>query len=382
MLRRPDSYALALPLVALFAALSPKIADACAAGPVSLSGELGADTQRIFIAAHENRTEVVVQVTVPTTSEDYGILIPVPVAPDLDSRPVDAQELYDLDRSTQVSIIDTDADSGGGGGIGCGDADDRGDFNNVEIIDRVDIGPLTVVALSASTAAELSGWLDANNFNIPASAMPVIERYSLPGQYFIAARRNDSRSTNEPSSIGVHFTLPGKQLGLPLPIAQIGGAAQVAFLLFVASDAEVGPTGPYARLTLQDLDETALRSQYRVAVEQAVTAKEGRAFVVEGTWDAGSASGRLFQFTAPGQRITRMTTVTNTAALTENMMLGPQNNVAPANNYVTIGENSDEDGGCRAVNGVASPLCYLLIILVVARSTKRHRRDGRSGERS
>lgn len=310
-----------------------------------------------------------------------AIPVYVPARPDLDGEAVNAGNLYDLENATQITIFDNSG-GGGGGGIGCGSAADAspGNFrNNVDVVDRVDIGPLTVVALSASTAADLAAWLEGNHFNIPASSMPVIERYSLPGQYFIAARRNDASATNQPTSIGVHFTLPGEQLGLPLPIAQIGGSEDVSFILFVAAQQEMRPTGPYARLTLEDLDEEELRIEYRGAIDKAVAAKDGRAFVAEGTWDASIARGRLQELIEPGQKITRLTTVTRTSALTENMMLGPERD-SPSNNYVNIGQDqepAEDDGGCRAVNGVASPAIYLLLIFAFARRTKRHLRDGR-----
>jgi hypothetical protein len=368
-------------LVALVVAgallLQPARAEACAIAAVSQTGALGADAQRIFISAHSDHTDVVVQVSVADTTEDYGILIPIPVRPTLDTMPVDARELDGLDQRTQVNIIDnTGLNSDSGGGIGCGAAADRatpGSFqNSTEVVQTAQIGPLTAVVLTASTGTDLTSWLSNNGYVVPAGKQALIDRYSLPGQYFIAAKRTSPAQIGEESSLGLHFTLPGVQLGIPLPIAQLGGAEQVAFTVFVAADQGMGPTGPYARLKIEDLNKETVRvSRYRAAIDQAVSAKNGRAFVTEGVYEASVVEGRIASFTTAGQKISRLSSVTTPGSLTENLMLGPTNDTNPPSSYLDVTAEDEESSGCRSAGGLASPLAYLAIIFAIMRRAKR-----------
>lgn len=348
--------------------LQPRTADACAGGTVSTSGSLGADAQRIFLAVDGAKTEVVVQVTVPSTSEDYGILIPVPARPTLDVTPVSSAELDALDTATQPAIIDN---SSAGGGVGCGSAanDKAGGFRNgAMVIETAKIGPLTAVVLTASDGAELTAWLDENNFNIPSDGQALLDRYTGAGLYFIAAKRNQSAADNAPSSLGLHFTLPGEELGIPLPIAQLGGRAQVAFTLFVAADEAIGATGSYARLTLDDLDRTTVRDlAYSEALDEAVQKKNGRAFIEEGVYEKSVVTGHLATFTTAGQKISRLSTFTRTDALTETLILARNAEAPPSALDVT----AEEDGGCRAANGLVSPLVYLGLFFAMLRLSRR-----------
>lgn len=360
-------------VVAAIALMPPTPARACAIAAVSASGNLGADAQRIFISTHANRTDVVVQVTVPQTSEDYGILIPVPSRPTLDTTPVDSAELDALDQATQVSVVDnTNSDSGGG--IGCGASDKAGALSNsTNVVETAQIGPLTAVVLTASTGSDLTSWLNANNFVVPTDKNALIDRYSLPGQYFIAAKRNDHVANGAASSLGIHFSLEGEQLGIPLPIAQLGSAGEIAFTIFVAAPEAMGPTGPYSKLQVQDLDKGILRiGQYRGALAGAVSKMGGRAFLLEGVNDASLLSGRLASFSTAVQKISRLSTVTVPSKLTENLMLGPTHESTPPSNYIDV--TAQEEGGCRAAGGLASPLAYLAIFAAILRRSKNKKR--------
>jgi hypothetical protein len=332
-------------------------AEACAAAPVSIGGGIGADAQRIFVAAGSTKTEIVVEVTVPRTNEDYGILIPVPARPDLDSEPVEPSELDALEQATAPQITDSSASSGG---VGCGSAglNDRGG----NVIETVEIGPLTVVALTASSSVDLQAWLDANNFNIPPSKALVLERYARDGGYFIAARRNDRAATDTTSKIGVHFTLPGQQLVLPLPAAQLGGSSAISFVVFVVSPDKVGPMAPYATLTLDQLDKEKLKGTYRAALESAVAQKSGRAFIVESVIEQpgqGLLSGRLAILAGNGKWLTRMSSIAAPTSFTDDLVIAAP--AAPATVPVAVDVGAEEEGGCRAASGKITPAIYLML---------------------
>jgi hypothetical protein len=338
--------------------LPPRDAAACAAAPVSTSGEIGAGAQRILIATRDEVTEVVVEMTVPRTTADYGVLIPVPARPTLDPRPVESADIDQVDQATRPQIFDDSAS--GGGGVGCGSAADRGGLN-VDVIDRVNIGPLEVVVLTASAASDLTQWLSSNGFRIPTGKEQVLTRYTGIGNYFIAARRDDRAAAGSPSRIGVHFTLPGTQLTIPLPAVQLGGGGALGITLFVAAEDGVGSMTPYVPLTLNDLDGALLTSDYRGAVQAAVSSRNGMAFVVEGIYANGAASilpPSLASFASPGATLTRMSTVAEPAAFTADLTVAVAGAPAEAPSSRTVGEPAES--GCRAARGQASSLAYLL----------------------
>jgi hypothetical protein len=341
--------------------LPPRDAAACAAAPVSTSGEIGAGAQRILIATRDEVTEVVVEMTVPRTTADYGVLIPVPARPTLDPSPVDSGEIDQVDQATRPQIFDDSAS--GGGGIGCGSASDRGGLNGlgVDVIEKVNIGPLEVVVLTASAASDLTQWLSSNGFRIPTGKEQVLTRYTGIGNYFIAARRDDRAAAGSPSRIGVHFTLPGTQLTIPLPAVQLGGGGALGITLFVAAEDGVGSMTPYAPLTLNDLDGALLTSDYRGAVQAAVASRNGLAFVVEGIYPNGASSilpDRLASFASPGATLTRMSTVAEPAAFTADLTVAVAGAPAEAPSSRTVG--GPAESGCRAARGQASSLAYLL----------------------
>jgi hypothetical protein len=317
-------------------------AGACGGGTVTaLGAEIGADAQRIYISVHGSTTEVVTQIIVPESSADYGVLIPVPVEPTLDPKPVPAGDLDVLDKLTAPRIYASQDSGDEGGGCSCipVSGDDGGDpaepLPGVMLSEPVDIGPITAVVLTGDTASAVDGWLQEHGFDISEANRPIVEAYSGSGHYFIAIRRN-AASTGGPSSIGIHFTLPGDQRGLPLRFASIGAAPTVAFTLFVGADTAVAPSAPFESLLLADLDAGLLRSSYYAgAVERAVAQHGERAFVLEGQhpktslehiyYDSSSgprlplAAMPLFQWLPDGGTLTRLSTRMTSAAMTEDV---------------------------------------------------------------
>ncbi len=315
-------------------------ARACGAGLVSAPGTVGDDAQRIFISVHDGETDVITTVGVPDTAADYGALIPVPAQPTLDPQPADTVELGRLFSRTAPQI---EIASPGGGGISCGcgsNSKGGGGGPGVQVGEPVGIGPVTAVVLDATSADALTAWLADNGFAVPTDGQAIVTAYSGAGRYFIAVRRNDRAATSAATSVGVHFTLPGDHRGLPLGFARLGAAAQVAFTVLVVSDATVGPAAPFETLTIDDLDATLLRGgAYATAVANAVAARGGRAFVVEGAWATEisyvSPTSTLKALIPDGMRLTRLSTVLPAASLTGDVALdAPYDGPTPGSRVV------------------------------------------------
>jgi hypothetical protein len=306
--------------VSLFViSVSPRDALACGGGLVSSSTaeNVGEDSQRIFFSYNGTDTEVIAQIGVPSTAEDYGALLPLNAEPTLDPEPIPVEELDALDRETAPTIIKYEEGSSGGGGCVCGSgaagSNKGGGNENVQVGAPLSIGPVSATVLKAEDGEAVRAWLDENGFALPASGEALVDEYSGPGRYFIAIRRSETAGPSSATSIGVHYRVPGDGRALPLRFARLGGEGTQAFTVFVVSDSAVGPTGGFASLTLSDLDGQALRHRsYRWAVEDAVTAHGGKAFVLESVTrsvDVYGVGDRLSRFIGPFTKVTRLSTI-------------------------------------------------------------------------
>ena len=303
--------------------LRPLAAGACGGGVVvPLDSSTGANAQRILLSVNGGVTEVVTQIAVPESSADYGALIPVPAQPTLDPYPVSEADLDALDDATKPTVL-TDDDSGGcdcvptmGGGGGV-------EVPGIQLSAPVQIGPVTATVLTAETGTALQAWLDEQGFAIPDASLPIVDSYAGSGKYFIAIR-SSAGTTQRPSSIGIHFTLPGDQRGLPLRFASIGAGPSVAFTVFVIAPTTIAPSAPFVALTLGHLNDDLLRrGQYAAAVARAVADHHGRAFVLEHA-SAGRAllprlPANLRAWISANARLTRLSTVMTPAAMTRDV---------------------------------------------------------------
>jgi MYXO-CTERM domain-containing protein len=285
-----------------------------------LDSGLGNSAQRILLSVHGSVTEVVTQIAVPDGSEDYGALIPVPAQPTLDATPVAEADLDALDDATKPTVYLTEDEPGGCTCIPVAGDDGGEALPAIQLSEPVEIGPVTATVLTAETSAALQGWLDDHGFVIPDASLPTVDAYVGSGKYFIALRGNAARSAG-PSSIGLHFTLPGDQRALPLRFVSIGAAPRVAFTVFVMANTLIAPSTPFAALTLGDLDAGLLREQrYADAVERAVAEHNGRGFVLERGSEAKymlqGLPERLRPWIAPDALVTRMSSVLSRESMT------------------------------------------------------------------
>jgi hypothetical protein len=251
-----------------------------------------ASAQRVVISVtSRGTTETVVQIGVPETSADYGVLIPTPSEPTLDPSPIPQWTLDELDAWTRPTIVKHYyTESGGDSGSGCsclpisgssgGDSVGSGTAQGVVTASQpTNIGPVTATVVTASNADALNAWLAANGFVIPAERAALVASYVQPGRYFIAVKRNDATADGSPSSIGLHYTLTGDHRLLSLAFARLGAAPTVAFTVFLFAAQPLAPSPPFAALTLSDLDWKL--DDYQAAIQTAVKARAGRAFVLE-----------------------------------------------------------------------------------------------------
>ena len=350
---RPSS--LLRPLVSLALAgvtFAPAVALACGGGITIENATIEIAQHVAFYSVREaGPTDVVVQLAVPQGSEPFGVILPVRGTPDLDPDPVETSELRNLDISTTPQLVYED-DAGGGSsdsGCGCGESaldgggagGGSGRGNGVDVLDGADIGPVTAVSFAATDAEALDTWLDENGFVVPDAARTTLEAYVDEGTTFIAFKRR-SDASDLATSVGVHFTVPEAYDDYPLRMAAVGAASQLGIRVFLASEeGGRGPTAPFTSLTLDDLSTDLVRDEgYTAAVATAVRGAGGRAFLVEGIFEPSSRwrdglGPRLSAMTGAQSTLTRLTTVIDRTALTEDVTFDTPVETAPREIYLT-----------------------------------------------
>jgi Uncharacterized protein conserved in bacteria (DUF2330) len=333
--------------------------------------------QRAFVSVRSNdTTDMVIQLALPSASASFGAITPVYGKPTLDPTPIDVNELDALDESTRPKVNEAPA----GGGCGCGSAPGaaaRDKSGGVNVIQMVDIGPVTAVVLTADSSADLAAWLTQNGFEVPAADQAVIDTYLGTDRYFIAFKRNAAAPPG-PSSVGVSFVVPGDQRGYALTMARIGAGTQLGIQVFIAAPESFTPKGsaplaPFATLTLNDLSKSKLLSDYSGAVFDAVAKKQGKAFVVEGVFHAAAGwrdglGARLFDITEPGQILTRLSTVLSPDSIGEDVSFMGEAPANVPNEVATAGAVPTPGTGRRGLRFL--PLA-LLAAAAAARALRR-----------
>lgn len=185
---------------------------------------------------------------------------------------------------------------GGGGGIGCGASDGsafaRGaedgsatDVEGVTVWDATRVGDYETATLSGDSASQVIDWLEANEYDIPAEAAPMIEQYVVEGHLFVAFKYDPigvGTGTLDP----VVLTYRGEKPCVPLRITAIASTPILDIMVMAFGEQRAMPEGAYA-LTEPDYDAirtdpSALgQTTYGVEVARAISEAGGRAFVTE-----------------------------------------------------------------------------------------------------
>lgn len=356
---------------------------ACGGGGVTSRVGVTMNAQRIFMSVRANgTTDIVAQIAVPQTTADYGVLIPVPDEPTLDSEPVSAADLNALDDATAPQIFSETEDSGGHG-CGCVTAgantrSTKAPTRDVTVSRETTIGPVVALSLTGESGDGVRGWLADNGFALPDDDASTLDRYVGNGKYFIAIRRKQDPATGSgatvgagnggPSSIGIHYTLKGDHRMLSLGFTRIGAAPKIAITLFLAAPQIVGPSQPFKALTLEDLAASTLRSNdYALAVENAVAGWDSKAFVLESSKPIAAIASRapgLAQFVDKGALVVRATTVLAREKIDEDVVFTtPFSGTLPSERFVRLGGEGVRYAGMGS-------LAWLLLAAALRRGTR------------
>jgi hypothetical protein len=228
-----------------------------------------------------------VRIDVPAATASFGALIPLSATqqPTIDSAPIPAEAFVALDDATRPRFVVGHGGGSDGGFIGCGAPDLSGAGandarGNVIESPAVVVGPVVAQYVLADDTAALATWLAARGFTLPEGGDAIVSSYVAAGAGFLAFTRADDAAASAPTSIGVHFSVPGDLRSVALRMVQMGAPDVLPLTFFVAHAEAVGPAAPWHGILLEDLEDAAL--DYVGAIDAATAATPaGQLFVFE-----------------------------------------------------------------------------------------------------
>jgi hypothetical protein len=158
-------------------------------------------------------------------------------------------------------------------------------------------GIYAYVVLAGTDAAELVGWLEANQFTVPERAEEGFRRYVDEGWHWLAMKVRPELTDNE--TVAPHpvvYRYQATTLVYPLAISRLSAAVETEVVLYVLAGRRY-MAGNWANATFSDfplvLSETAPSgTTYEAEFERATDERGGRLFVTEFARDLDTVGGR------------------------------------------------------------------------------------------
>jgi hypothetical protein len=208
----------------------------------NLGNSAESPNQRALIIHDGEMETLVLQVKYSGTVENFAWIIPLPSLPEgnLITTANDSifKKLHDW---TQPKVYRTS-------GQGYWDGETRGnDFEvspanpEVQIWEKLQVGPYEVYLLSGSSSIALVDWLAANGYNFPEKANSIIDFYIQKNWYFAAIRvhvnptLSKENSTYQAGLPGIKITFRTAKPIFPLRISELTSARENEIELYVAA---------------------------------------------------------------------------------------------------------------------------------------------------
>lgn len=205
-------------LAVLLALATPAPAAACG---LPLQARIPAEQALISYA--NGREEIITSVQIASDAPGAAVIFPVPGVPEVSVLEDDALFSY-LATATRPP-----APRGPVGG-----ADEAG---GVLLLGREQIGGYDVARLSADDPGALQRWLDANGYQAPAGATPILQAYIDEGWKFVAVKlAADQPANGVLRPLRLAFDAP--QIVYPMRLAALADAP-LDVLLYVVADQQV-----------------------------------------------------------------------------------------------------------------------------------------------
>lgn len=307
-MRRPIGVA----LVAL-AAILPSPASACG-GFFCSTSPVDQSSERIVYAQDEDGTlTMAVEVSYAGFDDDFAWIVPVPVPPEIS---LGTTALFDaLEDATEPTWVYEERVEGrcrdypacvyrsGGSPLAgsCYEAtaaepdyvdtttirdesppppDPVIGGDGVTVYSERPIGPYETVVLGASSAAQVVDWLSIHGYDVPATALPLLEPYAAAGNVFVALRLSATRADSALRPIVLRSRPP--EVCLPIRLTAVASTATLPIRAFFLGRHPVVSRN-YSRVEIA-MDEPGFwldGLSYDTSVGGAVSEMGGQAFATD-----------------------------------------------------------------------------------------------------
>lgn len=205
------------------------------------SENLAIDAQRALLVVREDAFALHLQLATSTDGAPFSWIVPVPATAGAPTIALGDDALFAaLDDLTTPSVTIERGSSGGGGF--CGSADAAGDggrnFGGVTHFGGAELGPYTYDIVAATSSADLSTWLVANDYVVPAGFDAAITPY-VAGNTFVAVRLTAGPAQQGATTDPLVITWPrpfGAGLGYAFGLSKLSAAEVMPLVLWVLAD--------------------------------------------------------------------------------------------------------------------------------------------------
>ena len=145
-------------------------------------------------------------------------------------------------------------------------------------MERSQVGAYETAILTATSAEQLLGWLQANNYALPDNLEPLLESYLAPGMHFVALRLANDEPRGELEPLGLRY--PGATPAVPIRLTAVAATDDMPLILYILGEHRAVPLN-YLHVQLNPLGYSwwGRNPQFEDRVKAAADEAGGRAFV-------------------------------------------------------------------------------------------------------
>lgn len=253
----------------------------CSQVPIDQSGE------QIIFSVTQTKVIAHIQISFTGQAKDFAWVVPVQSKPTLS---IGSQQAFlAIQQRTQPQYnvnwtVDGNCGFGGptrGGLPGAQPPQASAGDEAVKVVDMREVGPYDTVTLESTDATALVKWLNANGFNQPPSAEPLIKHYVDLGMYFLALKLQQNAGTGEIQPIVVETDV-NPEACIPLILTQVAAIPDLPVRAYFLSSHRTFPRNWFhVAINERRIDWLNGASNYNQVVTQAVNEAAGHGFVTE-----------------------------------------------------------------------------------------------------
>jgi uncharacterized protein (TIGR03382 family) len=231
--------------------------------------------------------EMHVQVTYTGPSEDFAWIVPVPAEPELFVSTADlfsrlalaTQPTFALVRSDDGNCVDDPAPPSAGGSDAVFSSTSSGGWD-VTVTAEKTVGPYETVTLSAESAEDLVGWLEAEGYDLPPRFEEVARPYVAQGSAFVALRLGKDKDAGDLAPLALRYR--ADRAVVPVQLTSIAATPDLRMEAYVLSEGR-GVPDSYLHVRINDaaVDWWTNGANYPDVISRAADEAGGHAFATD-----------------------------------------------------------------------------------------------------